>query len=330
MTSLHLNNSDHLVGIADVYFPVGYSNPSHDGIPDIKVVRTGERIMAANINDHDLVLAVGFSSPNFVLTDVGGHLYGGYDYFHALNNAGIAVGSVTPQSSTEAAVARACLASSNVVTRIDTRTPPQLAQNIGWSDALAINNQGHIVGQWVDDGTNKPSRAFVYKGNGVEDLGVLSGTNSVALDINDSDSIVGYFTCAPGTTRACLWFQGVGADLNTLLPENSGWVLLKANAINNQGQIAGDGLYHGQPHGFMLSPGIDVRMSLIPADNGSYTLTFTGQSGGQYRLDFANSLAGTDPWTPLTTLTLSGPSGSYTDSTTNAVAARYYRAVQVP
>ena len=43
-------------------------------------------------------------------------------------------------------------------------------------------------------------------------------------------------------------------DLNTLLPLNSGWVLMEANDINDNGQITGYGLHNGVGRAFRLSP----------------------------------------------------------------------------
>jgi hypothetical protein len=41
-------------------------------------------------------------------------------------------------------------------------------------------------------------------------------------------------------------------DLNSLLPDNSGWQLEDATAINNNGVIVGDGTYNGQERAFIL------------------------------------------------------------------------------
>jgi probable HAF family extracellular repeat protein len=43
-------------------------------------------------------------------------------------------------------------------------------------------------------------------------------------------------------------------NLNSLLPPNSGWLLLSASAINNNGQITGHGIIHAQTHAFLLTP----------------------------------------------------------------------------
>lgn len=56
--------------------------------------------------------------------------------------------------------------------------------------------------------------------------------------------------------RAFLDRNGAWIDLNTLIPANSGWVLVNASAINNAGQIVGTGRVNGgsQSQGFLLTP----------------------------------------------------------------------------
>ena len=43
-------------------------------------------------------------------------------------------------------------------------------------------------------------------------------------------------------------------NLNTMIAANSGWILTKALAINNAGQIVGVGQFNGQTRAFLLSP----------------------------------------------------------------------------
>src|SRR5262249_48122237 len=55
---------------------------------------------------------------------------------------------------------------------------------------------------------------------------------------------------------AFLWSDNTMIDLNTLLPEDSGWTLTKAAGINANGQIVGQGDHAGfSPfRAFLLSP----------------------------------------------------------------------------
>ena len=43
-------------------------------------------------------------------------------------------------------------------------------------------------------------------------------------------------------------------DLNDLIPPDSGWLLQRANDINDQGQIVGRGITDGQFRAFLLTP----------------------------------------------------------------------------
>ncbi len=71
---------------------------------------------------------------------------------------------------------------------------------------------------------------------------------SKALDIFTLPKRVGLFA-APLPVTGML-------DLNHLIPANSGWLLQFANAINDQGQIAGYGTLNGQTEAFLLTPQI--------------------------------------------------------------------------
>lgn len=81
-------------------------------------------------------------------------------------------------------------------------------------------------------------------------LGTLPGCrSSEAFGINNNGIIVGQ-----SDGKAFLWQGGKMRDLNALIPAEAGWVLTEANAINNKGQIVGNGQLHGQPHAFLLTP----------------------------------------------------------------------------
>ncbi len=81
------------------------------------------------------------------------------------------------------------------------------------------------------------------------DLGVLGGGASYGYSANNAGDVVG-----SSHGHAFLWTSGAIADLNDLLPANSGWVLENAWAINDSGQIVGSGVHDGQVRAFLLSP----------------------------------------------------------------------------
>jgi probable HAF family extracellular repeat protein len=93
------------------------------------------------------------------------------------------------------------------------------------------------------------------------DLGTLGWDFSWATGINDDGQVVGYsygqlpFT-PDNATHAFIYANHTMYDLNMLLPVNSGWILTQANAINNFGQIVGQGIINGQNHAFLFAPKI--------------------------------------------------------------------------
>ena len=125
------------------------------------------------------------------------------------------------------------------------------------SIANAINASGVMVGQSNAGSFPNDWHAVMWNAaRKIQDLGTLAGgTYSVAFGINDSDEVVGYGDISNNAAHAFLWTQAAGMrDLNSLIPANSGWVLINANAINRLGQITGYGIFKGYNHGFLLSP----------------------------------------------------------------------------
>jgi len=125
------------------------------------------------------------------------------------------------------------------------------------SIASAINSSGVIVGQSDGTSTKGNWHAVLWNtSNKIQDLGVLpGGTYSIAFGVNDSSVVVGYGNLFDNAPHAMVWTSTAGLqDLNSLIPANSGWVLINANAINNVGQITGYGIKGGYNHAFVLTP----------------------------------------------------------------------------
>ena len=156
--------------------------------------------------------------------------------------------------------------------------------------ALAVNNSDLVVG--IDISMNEESfRAVAWKDGNLKELPLPSDySDSEATGVNKDGVIVGaMFKNAAGSKRlgkslfnlayisfeelftsqhfmdkiaaygspdisACLWGGDRVIDLNKVLPENSGWILLVATGINDRGQVTGIGVYKDQLRGFLLTP----------------------------------------------------------------------------
>jgi len=128
-----------------------------------------------------------------------------------------------------------------------------------------INDAGQVVGDSrTADGA---TRAFLWQGGALRALGTLGGATSAAWGLNGAGQIVG--RAATGDYRpdhAFLADPRFGAgllDLNALIPADSGWTLTWATAINDRGQIVGQGTYGGATRAFLLTPRF---ADLSPAD----------------------------------------------------------------
>ncbi len=162
--------------------------------------------------------------------------------------------------------------------------------DLGWGVAQAINDRGQVSG--VDDQGNaviwERGKAKVLSGVRagreiigralVNDRGQVAVSNgqavylwasgrAVALPlppgafdaevdaISDTGDVVGAAQVGGKTDyHALLWRRGRICDLNASLPSKSGWLLERATGINRRGRIVGLGEWHGQPHGFLLTP----------------------------------------------------------------------------
>lgn len=116
----------------------------------------------------------------------------------------------------------------------------------------AINDLGQIVG---DSNSSKggQAHAFVYSDGKMKDLGTLfKGGSSCACGINNRGQIVGLAYLEEWNSHAFLYSDGKMVDLNvryaSLLvsgaSKQTGFICLsEARAINNQGDIVGQGIY---------------------------------------------------------------------------------------
>lgn len=117
----------------------------------------------------------------------------------------------------------------------------------------ALNRYGHIVGT----AGNGFVRAFISKNPALPaaDLGTLGGTLSSGKGINNYDWTVGWSdTPEQSGPRAFVHDGTQMVDLNSRLWNPAGWLLREALAINDAGQIVGEGYRNGVLRAFLLQP----------------------------------------------------------------------------
>lgn len=122
------------------------------------------------------------------------------------------------------------------------------------SHAYDVNALGHVCG-WSQVGFSPTaSRGFLWADGVMKPLGTAGGEYSSAFALNDHDEVVGMTSRADGQYVAFVWRNGTLTDLNSLLPGNSGWTLVRAWDIDEHGVIVGEGLFEGQARAFVLAP----------------------------------------------------------------------------
>jgi probable HAF family extracellular repeat protein len=111
--------------------------------------------------------------------------------------------------------------------------------------ANALNDAGEIIGGGAFP--NRPFDAYLWRNGVATDLGTLSGDCfSEAIAMNSRGQVAGYsVACDFSIQRSFLWENGSMVDLNTLIPPNSDLQLVETIAINDRGEIAGDGVPSG-------------------------------------------------------------------------------------
>jgi RHS repeat-associated protein len=106
------------------------------------------------------------------------------------------------------------------------------------------------------------SDAAVWQGAQFFDLGSLaSGFPTKAEDINNLGAVVGTGNLSNSLTHGFLFSGGAMQDLNSLIPLGSGYEILEAHAINDNGWIVGRAATNGEEHAVLLIPNFGVPPS---------------------------------------------------------------------
>jgi probable HAF family extracellular repeat protein len=195
---------------------------------------------------------------NGLISDIGS--LGGYSVAVDVNDRGTIVGS----SSTDTLNGRAhaFVYTRGVMRDVDPYN--------GESYAQGVNNFDDVVGQFLTR-DQTAYHAFLYSRGSFHDIGFSGSPETVAFAINDRRQIVGVtlvpfedtcvdpvgggaVACTSYVQHAFLYQRGKSADLNSLIPADSGWELGWAFDINSHGQIVGYGSINGKFRAFLLTP----------------------------------------------------------------------------
>ena len=116
----------------------------------------------------------------------------------------------------------------------------------------ALNGAGHVAGASTTAKSGDNFHAFLYDGEKMRDLGTLTGVQSWALGIDDSDTVVGYTQDSKRRKDAFVYFGGMMYALSGVVSNADGWHLNVATGIDHAGRIVGNGAIGGVPHAFLL------------------------------------------------------------------------------
>jgi len=151
---------------------------------------------------------------------------------------------------------------------------------------LDVNDLSQVVysayRQYPYEYPPQPETGFLWSKSSTTNLGTLGGKTSKANSINNLTQVVGTSQTSLGAGHAFLWENNIMTDLNSLIDPNSGWELLSASEINNQGDIVGTGKFNGQEHGFLLKPVSELKP--VPEPTSVLGLLTFGACGVGFRL----------------------------------------------
>jgi probable HAF family extracellular repeat protein len=162
------------------------------------------------------------------------------------------------------------------------------------STAIAINDVGQITGERCVGIPRASCRAYLYDSRDGRFVLIpsLGGAFSEGLGINGAGDVVGASQLSSGERRAFLYRNGRIYYLQDLIPADSGWTLLAAHAINDRGQIVGEGAGPAGERGFVLTP--TLSSAWANRDVGPTGITGSAERGADGR--FLVRGAGADIW----------------------------------
>jgi uncharacterized membrane protein len=173
------------------------------------------------------------------------------------------------------------------------------------SAAHAINESGTIVGEAdFTPGFSQFFTAAVWDNGVVTNLGGLEpGATSLAMDVNDHGTVVGFSASSQGDRAFIREGDGGLQDLNDRLAPGSGWILLSAQCVSNDGRIWGEGVFAGKNRPYVLVPDcfgdfVVYGASSTGADDFAPKLWGQGclDAGEEFSLAITNGVGGAPGW----------------------------------
>jgi probable HAF family extracellular repeat protein len=132
--------------------------------------------------------------------------------------------------------------------------------NGNFATGLGINDAGFVCGYGNTTANGSTYSGFFWTpALGKVAIGSLypnGDYDTRAFGVNMHSQVVGWsWLNQNGLSHAFVWTLQDGMDdLNNLIPANSGWVLTRAAAINDNGEIVGTGTFNGKARAFKLVP----------------------------------------------------------------------------
>lgn len=219
---------------------------------------TNSGILLGDSKTPDGILRPFIGAPNSPLFNFGGdpHLFSSA---RGANNDGQVVGFRVVTDEHGQFHKRAYLYTTNLTIDLGTFGGKQ-------SDAIAINDDGEVLGHLYTQYHDGQKRAVLYRGGKVVEVGTFGGNVSIGVAINRSGQVVGYAALPGGDQRAFLFAHGKIKNLGTL----SGGTQSFAYGVDDRGRVVGASDAKDSPlRAFIYSDDVMQDLNkLIPADSG--------------------------------------------------------------